>query len=147
MNNKIWVLTYTIGTNEGRKQRRLTCDTKEQAEMQRQVLGGEVREYAEVPHTFKVRWPADLSAEEVREAMRLAASDDTFRDQYMCQPVSTVEPINIEVVLSEVSALIDDLSTAAPGSFGSLYAGSEFWNRQKACVINNFEDMLLRMKI
>lgn len=31
MSNKIWVLTYTIGTNEGRKSRSLICDTKEQA--------------------------------------------------------------------------------------------------------------------
>lgn len=46
--NKVWVLTYTIGTNEGRKQRRLTCDTKEFAEKQQAVLGGEIREYAEL---------------------------------------------------------------------------------------------------
>lgn len=45
MSNKIWVLTYTIGTNEGRKSRRLICDTKEQAIMQQRVLGGEVVEY------------------------------------------------------------------------------------------------------
>lgn len=39
MSNKIWVLTYTIGTNEGRKSRRLICDTKEQAIKQLTVLG------------------------------------------------------------------------------------------------------------
>ena len=45
MNNKIWVLTYTIGTNEGRKSRRLICDTKEQAIRQQTVLGGDLVEY------------------------------------------------------------------------------------------------------
>ena len=45
MSNKIWVLTYTIGTNGGRKSRRLICDTKEQAIKQQTVLGGEVAEY------------------------------------------------------------------------------------------------------
>lgn len=46
MSNKIWVLTYTIGTNEGRKSRRLICDTKEQAIMQQTVLGGDLVEYS-----------------------------------------------------------------------------------------------------
>lgn len=57
MSNKIWVLTYTIGTNEGRKSRRLTCDTKAQAEMQQRVLGGEVVEYIRQPESFQVNWP------------------------------------------------------------------------------------------
>ena len=49
MSNKIWVLTYTIGTNEGRKSRRLICDTKEQAIMQQTVLGGDLVEYLRKP--------------------------------------------------------------------------------------------------
>ena len=56
MSNKIWVLTYTIGTNGGRKSRRLICDTKEQAIMQQAVLGGEVVEYLRKPEAFKVNW-------------------------------------------------------------------------------------------
>lgn len=60
MNNKIWILTYTIGTNKGRKERRLTCDTKEQALMQQAVLGGEVVEYLRKPEAFKVNWPEGM---------------------------------------------------------------------------------------
>lgn len=140
---KIWVLTYTIGTNEGRKQRRLTCDTKEQAEMQRQVLGGEVREYAEVPHTFKVRWPADLSTEEVREAMRLAASADTFRDQYMCQPVYN-DAVQ-DLIIDEISCLIDDMTNHSPYGPWSAPAGSADWDKQKVSTLNNFRSMLSKI--
>ncbi|UEP19736.1 hypothetical protein [Klebsiella phage vB_KpnS-VAC113] len=64
MNNKIWVLTYTIGTNEGRKSRRLTCDTKAQAEMQQRVLGGEVVEYIRQPESFQVNWPEKIDIDE-----------------------------------------------------------------------------------
>lgn len=60
MSNKIWVLTYTIGTNEGRKSRRLICDTKEQAIMQKTVLGGDLVEYLRKPEAFKVRWPEGM---------------------------------------------------------------------------------------
>ena len=60
MSNKIWVLTYTIGTNEGRKSRRLICDTKEQAIMQQTVLGGDLFEYFRKPEAFKVNWPEGM---------------------------------------------------------------------------------------
>ena len=60
MNNKIWVLTYTIGTNEGRKSRSLICDTKEQAIMQKAVLGGEVVEYLRKPEALNVNWPEGM---------------------------------------------------------------------------------------
>ena len=64
MSNKIWVLTYTIGTNEGRKSRRLICDTKEQAIMQQRVLGGEVVEYIRQPESFWVNWPEKIDIDE-----------------------------------------------------------------------------------
>ena len=67
MSNKIWVLTYTIGTNEGRKTRRLTCDTKAQAEMQQLVLGGEVVEYIRQPESFQVNWPDKIDIDEELE--------------------------------------------------------------------------------
>lgn len=86
MNNKIWVLTYTIGTNEGRKQRRLTCDTKEQAEMQQAVLGGEVMEYIESPQSFKVVWPEKIDVDGVLERMRKIHNDPkSWRDLYCVQ--------------------------------------------------------------
>lgn len=67
MSNKIWVLTYTIGTNEGRKSRRLTCDTKAQAEMQQRVLGGEVVEYIRQPESLKVNWPDKIDIDQELE--------------------------------------------------------------------------------
>lgn len=67
MSNKIWVLTYTIGTNEGRKSRRLICDTKAQAEMQQRVLGGEVVEYIRQPESLKVNWPDKIDIDQELE--------------------------------------------------------------------------------
>lgn len=67
MSNKIWVLTYTIGTNEGRKSRRLICDTKAQAEMQQRVLGGEVVEYIRQQESFQVNWPEKIDIDEELE--------------------------------------------------------------------------------
>lgn len=67
MSNKIWVLTYTIGTNEGRKSRRLICDTKAHAEMQQRVMGGEVVEYIRQPESFKVNWPEKIDIDEELE--------------------------------------------------------------------------------
>lgn len=64
MSNKIWVLTYTIGTNDGRKSRRLICDTKAQAEMQQRVMGGEVVEYIRQPESFQVNWPEKIDIDE-----------------------------------------------------------------------------------
>lgn len=89
MSNKIWVLTYTIGTNQGRKDRRLTCDTKEQALMQQSVLGGEVVEYIRQPESFKVNWPENMDIDGVLEDMRKMQSDPKlWRDLYCVQ----VEP-------------------------------------------------------
>jgi hypothetical protein len=85
MNNKIWVLTYTIGTNEGRKSRRLTCDTKEQAEMQQRVLGSEVVEYIRQPESFQVNWPEKMDADAVLHEMRQVQNDPAaWKDLYLC---------------------------------------------------------------
>lgn len=64
MSNKIWVLTYTIGTNEGRKSRRLICDTKERAIRQQTVLGGEVVEYIRQQESLKVNCPDKIDIDE-----------------------------------------------------------------------------------
>lgn len=85
MNNKIWVLTYTIGTNEGRKSRRLTCDTKAQAEMQQRVLGGEVAEYILKPESFQVNWPEKMDVDAVLHEMRQVQNDPAaWKDLYLC---------------------------------------------------------------
>ena len=89
--NKIWVLTYTIGTNEGRKQRRLTCDTKEFAEKQHAVLGGEILEYTESPQALTLRWPEKADLNGVIEKLREIQNDpNSWRDQFMTAPI--VEP-------------------------------------------------------
>lgn len=67
MSNKIWVLTYTIGTNEGRKSLRLICDTKEQAIKQLTVLGGEVVEYIRQQESLNVNWPNKIDIDEELE--------------------------------------------------------------------------------
>ena len=67
MNNKIWVLTYTIGTNEGRKSRNLIYDTKEQAIMQQTVLGGDLVEYIRQQESLKVNWPDKIDIGEELE--------------------------------------------------------------------------------
>lgn len=64
MSNKIWVLTYTIGTNEGRKSRRLICDTKELAIRQQTVLGGELVEYIRQQESLNVNWPNKIDIDE-----------------------------------------------------------------------------------
>ena len=85
MNNKIWVLTYTIGTNEGRKSRRLTCDTKAQAEMQQRVRGGEVAEYIHQPDSFQVNWPEKMDVDAVLHEMRQVQNDPAaWKDLYLC---------------------------------------------------------------
>lgn len=85
MNNKIWVLTYTIGTNEGRKSRRLTCDTKAQAEMQQRVLGGKVAEYIRQPESFQVNWPEKMDVDAVLHEMRQVQNDPAaWKDLYLC---------------------------------------------------------------
>lgn len=85
MSNKIWVLTYTIGTNEGRKSRRLTCDTKAQAEMQQRVLGGEVAEYIRQQESFQVNWPEKMDVDAVLHEMRQVQNDPAaWKDLYLC---------------------------------------------------------------
>ncbi len=85
MSNKIWVLTYTVGTNEGRKSRRLTCDTKAQAEMQQRVLGGEVAEYILQPESFQVNWPEKMDVDAVLHEMRQVQNDPAaWKDLYLC---------------------------------------------------------------
>lgn len=85
MNSKIWVLTYTIGTNEGRKSRRLTCDTKAQAEMQQRVLGGEVVEYIRQPESFRVNWPEKMDVDAVLHEMRRVQNyPAAWKDLYLC---------------------------------------------------------------
>lgn len=85
MSNKIWVLTYTIGTNEGRKSRRLICDTKAQAEMQQAVLGGEVVEYIRQPESFQVNWPEKMDIDAVLHEMRQMQNDPAaWKDLYLC---------------------------------------------------------------
>lgn len=91
MNNKIWVLTYTIGTNEGRKSRRLTCDTKAQAEMQQTVLGGEVVEYIRQPESFQVNLPEKMDVDAVLHEMRKVQNDPAaWKDLYLCCDVESV---------------------------------------------------------
>lgn len=75
MSNKIWVLTYTIGTNEGRKSRRLICDTKEQAIRQQTVLGGEVVEYIRQQESLKVNWPDKIDIDEELENEQQSISE------------------------------------------------------------------------
>lgn len=85
MSNKVWILTYTIGTNEGRKSRRLTCDTKAQAEMQQAVLGGEVVEYIRQPESFQVNWPEKMDVDAVLHEMRQVQNDPAaWKDLYLC---------------------------------------------------------------
>lgn len=85
MNNKIWVLTYTIGTNEGRKQRRLICDTKEQAIMQQTVLGGDIVEYFRQPESFHVNWPEKMDVDSVLHGIRQVQNDPAaWKDLYLC---------------------------------------------------------------
>lgn len=79
MSNKIWVLTYTIGTNEGRKSRRLICDTKERAEMQQAVLGGEVVEYIRQPESFLVNWPDKIDIYEELEKEQKSIAELEYR--------------------------------------------------------------------
>lgn len=75
MSNKIWVLTYTIGTNKGRKSRRLICDTKEQAIMQQTVLGGEVVEHIRQQESLKVNWPDKIDIDEELENEQQSISE------------------------------------------------------------------------
>lgn len=141
--NKIWVLTYTIGTNEGRKQRRLTCDTKEFAEKQHAVLGGEIREYTESPQALTLRWPEKADLNGVIEKIREIQNDpNSWRDQFMTAPIVEPKHIDVDAVLSEVASIIDDMSTRAPFSPRELEPGSAGWDCYKLGKLNIIKQML-----
>ena len=149
MNNKIWVLTYTIGTNEGRKSRRLTCDTKAQAEMQQRVLGGEVVEYLRQPESFKVNWPENMDIDGVLEDMRKMQSNPTlWRNLYCLQVEPETEEDKIcnnehirDLIVDEISCLIDDMSNHSP--FGRWeHPGSPEWDCAKVETLNNIRKLL-----
>lgn len=149
MNNKIWVLTYTIGTNEGRKSRRLTCDTKEQALMQQAVLGGEVVEYIRKPESFKVNWPDRMESEYVTETIRkIQNSPGAWLDLYCCRVEPETEEDRLcnnehirDLVIDEISCLIDDMSNHSP--FGKWeHPGSPAWDCAKVETLNNIRKLL-----
>lgn len=84
MSNKIWVLTYTIGTNEGRKSRRLICDTKEQAIRQQTVLGGDLVEYFRKPEAFKVNWPEGMDINGALASLREMQHNPKTWSDFQC---------------------------------------------------------------
>lgn len=145
--NKIWVLTYTIGTNEGRKQRRLTCDTKEQAMMQQRVLGGEVVEYMESPREFEVSWPKSFSVDQVLEEIRKVQNDPKiYAELYQCrfEPEEERKFHNeavIELVVDEISSLIDDMSNHSPLGMWEN-PGSPEWDCAKVEALNTIRKIL-----
>lgn len=145
--NKIWVLTYTIGTNEGRKQRRLTCDTKEQAMMQQRVLGGEVVEYMESPRAFEVSWPKSFSVDQVLEEIRKVQNDPkSYAELYQCrfEPEEERKFHNeavIELVVDEISSLIDDMSNHSPLGMWEN-PGSPEWDCAKVEALNTIRKIL-----
>lgn len=95
MSKKIWVLTYTIGTNEGRKSRRLICDTKEQAIMQQAVLGGDLIEYFRKPEAFKVSWPEGMDINDALASLREMKRNPKAWSDFQClraEPEVKVDP-------------------------------------------------------
>lgn len=95
MSNKIWVLTYTIGTNEGRKSRRLICDTKEQAIMQQTVLGGDLVEYIRKPEAFKVNWTEGMDINGALASLREMQHNQKTWSDFQClrvEPEVKVDP-------------------------------------------------------
>lgn len=109
MSNKIWVLTYTIGTNEGRKSRRLICDTKEQAEMQQRVLGGEVVEYIRQPESFQVNWPEKIDIDEELEKEQQSIAELESRTVKLPPCVDDLHGIGM---VMSADAVIDMLAAA-----------------------------------
>lgn len=142
MNNKIWILTYTIGTNKGRKERRLTCDTKEQAIMQQAVLGGEVVEYIRQPESFRVNWPEDMDISSALEApqtwsdLQLLRADPESEEDKICNN----EHI-LDLIVDEVSCLIDDISNHSPLGRWE-HPGSPEWDCAKVETLNNIRKLL-----
>lgn len=144
---KVWVLTYTIGTNEGRKQRRLTCDTKEQAIMQQGVLGGEVVEYMESPRAFEASLPKSFSVDQILEEIRKVQNDPkSYGELYQCrfEPEEDRTAHNeavIELVVDEVSSLIDDMSNHSPLGMWEN-PGSAEWDCAKVEALNTLRKIL-----
>ena len=149
MSNKIWVLTYTIGTNEGRKSRRLTCDTKEQAIMQQTVLGGEVVEYLGKPEEFKVNWPEGMDINGALASLReMQNNQKALRDLYCVQVEQEDEEDRIcnnehirDLVVDEISSLIDDISNHSPLGVWE-HPGSPEWDCAKVEALNNIRKLL-----
>lgn len=89
----VWVHTFEIGTNAGRKLERKVYYSLREAEAQQEVLGGRIREYVdtETLYNYKrkhvVKWPENLSADEVARMIRRAEhSSEIYSAQYLCQP-------------------------------------------------------------
>lgn len=57
------------------------------------------------------------------------------------ESVENIALIN-DLVIDEVSCLIDDMSTPAPGSSRDLEAGSSEWDCWKVKTLNNFRNIL-----
>lgn len=153
MRNKIWVLTYTIGTNEGRKSRRLICETKALAEMQQRVLGGEVVEYIRQPESFKVNWPENIDIDGVLEGIRKMQSDPTlWRNLYCLQVEPETEDDRLcnnehlrNLIVDEISCMIDDISNHSP--FGRWEnPGSTEWDCAKVEALNNISKLLNKIR-
>lgn len=149
MSNKIWVLTYTIGTNEGRKSRRLICDTKEQAIMQQTVLGGDLVEYIRKPEAFKVNWPEGMDINGALASLREMQHNPKTWSDFQClrvEPEAEEDKIcNNEhirdLIVDEVSCLIDDMSTHSPlGRWEN--PGSPEWDCAKIEALNNIRKLL-----
>ena len=142
MNNKIWILIYTIGTNQGRKSRRLICDTKEQAITQQEVLGGDLVEYLRKPEAFKVNWPEGI---DINGAL---AIPQTWSDLQCLRAEPEAEEDKIcnnehirDLIVDEVSCLIDDMSNHSPlGRWEN--PGSPEWDCAKVEALNNIRKLL-----
>ena len=149
MSNKIWVLTYTIGTNEGRKSRRLICDTKEQAIMQQIVLGGDLVEYLRKPEAFKVNWPEGMDINGALASLReMQKNPITWRDFQCLMGETENEEDRIcnnehmrDLVVDEISSLIDDISNHSPLGVWE-HPGSSEWDCAKVDALNNIRKLL-----
>lgn len=149
MSNKIWVLTYTIGTNEGRKSRRLICDTKEQAIMQQTVLGGDLVEYLRKPEAFKVNWPEGMDINGALASLReMQHNPKTWSDFQCLRGETENEEDRIcnnehmrDLVVDEISSLIDDISNHSPLGVWERPGSSE-WDCAKVDALNNIRKLL-----
>ncbi|WMT10495.1 hypothetical protein phi2077_00013 [Klebsiella phage phi_2077] len=149
MSNKIWVLTYTIGTNEGRKSRRLICETKEQAIMQQTVLGGDLVEYFRKPEAFKVNWPEGMDINGALASLREMQKNPITWSDFQCLSGETEnEEDRIcnnehmrDLVVDEISSLIDDISNHSPLGVWE-HPGSSEWDCAKVDALNNIRKLL-----